>query len=191
MAAKGYCEATDVAAQLGLSFTGAQHVQCASLIERAEAYLDSQTNRSWLVGEQTQEAHFSPAELLLLEFFPVSSVTAVYGRSALGEDETTLTADVDYEVRDLDAGIIRLVTPGDYDRIRVTYTPSSAVPADVKMATVELVAAWMQPSLRPGTWGVDSYQLPDLSVKFSRSHYQMDPPMVREVIGRYYVPEVG
>lgn len=187
MAAKGYCTAADVEELVGQSLTPQQLGMAARLIERAEVYLDGEMGRGWLEGAQTQEAHFNPAELLLLDYFPIDSVTAVYGRSDLGEDETTLTVDEDYEVQDLQAGIVRLIYPRDHDRVRVTYEPSDSVPADVKQAAAELVAGWIQPALRPGTWGLDSYSLPDLTVRFSRSHYQQDPPTVQRVISRYRV----
>jgi hypothetical protein len=62
-----------------------------------------------------------------------ASVTSVAGRQGLGATETTLTADTDYEVRDLDSGWIWLWSPGSYDRIRVSwskedYHSSSKVP---------------------------------------------------------------
>ena len=169
--------------------TSAQLSRAEQLIESAETYLDGEMGRAWLVGAQTQEAHFEPAEYLSLRYFPVTTVTAVYGRAGLGETEETLTADEDYEAQDLDAGIVRLVSPGSYDRIRVTYTPDDAVPADVAQACAELVAAWLGPTLRPGSYGLDSYSLPDLTVKFSRAHVQAAaPPMVRSVIERYREP---
>ncbi|RMG98269.1 MAG: hypothetical protein D6706_07385 [Chloroflexi bacterium] len=192
MAAKGYCTSTDVDNFLGGTLTASQLTQADALIERAEAYLDGEIGRGWLEGAQTQEAHYTPAELLLLDYFPVASVTAVYGRNGIGQTETTLVDGEDYEVQDLAAGIIRLVYPQSYDRIRVTYVPDTAtVPADIKQATIDLVAAWMQPTLRPGMYGVDSYSLPDLTVRFSRAHYQSVPPTVRDVIARYRVPEIG
>lgn len=185
MTAKGYCKVEDVTAITG-DLTAAQINRAATLIEQAETWLDGEIGRGWLVGEQSLEAHFLPADYLHLDLWPIESVAAVNGRSGLGETEETLTVDEDYEVQDLAAGVIRLVSPGSWDRIRVTYTPVDAVPGDVALACAELVANWMQPTLRPGTYGLDSYSLPDLSIKFARSHVQQSaPPFVRSVVDRY------
>lgn len=186
MTAKGYITADKVEDMLGTSFTATQLAQCEALIERAEAYIDAETGRGWLVGTQTNEAHVVDSQNIYLKYVPVSSVTTVLARAGLGETETTLTADEDYEVVDLTTGHIRLVYPGDYDRVRVTYAPVATVPADLQQAAIEIVAAWMTPSLTPGSFGVDSYSLPDLTVKFARSHVQsITPPLATAIIERY------
>lgn len=188
MTAKGYCTIGEVTAITG-DLTAAQMARAQDLIAAAETYLDGEMGRAWLVGTQTQEAHFYPATFLHLDYWPIGSVTAVYGRTSLGETEETLTADDDYEVQNLAAGIIRLTSPGSWDRVRVTYVPVDTVPEDVRLAAAELVASWLQPSLQPGSFGIDSYSLPDLTVKFSRSHYQAAaPPLAQRVIDRYRVP---
>lgn len=186
MAAKGYCTAALVAAFLGKTFTTDQTTQANSLIERAEAYIDNQTGRGWLVGAQTDEAHFlGQKPWVFLRYTPVQEITAVTGRTAPGEDEAALTLDEDYEVRDLETGLIRLLVSG-YDRILVDYTPVATVPGDLVQAAIELVTNWLQPSLQPGTYGLDSYSLPDLTVRFSRAHVQeVVPPTVQQVIDSY------
>lgn len=191
MAAKGYCTAQDVEELLGLSFTAAQQYQADNLIERAETWIDTYTNRGWLVGVQTNEEHYTPASNeLWLKYAPVDSVASVAGRDGVGESETVLTVDDDYEVRDLNNGLIWLVYPNSYDRVRVTYTPTASVPGDITQAALELVAAWMQPSLSPGSFGLDSYSLPDLTVRFARSHVQAAmPPTVTAILDMYrYIP---
>lgn len=186
MAAKGYCTYTDVEEHLGLTFTAAQIAQCTVLIEQAETYLDGETNRAWLTGAITDEAYYRPGHKVYLKYVPVTSISAITGRDDLGEAETALTVDVDYEVRDLAEGYIYLEEPGDYDRILVDYTPTATVPNDIKLATVELIAGWMQPSLNGGLYGVDSYSLPDLTVKFNRAFNQSaTPPVVQTIINRY------
>lgn len=190
MPAKGYCTFADVENLLGETFTEKQQVQCDSLIEAAEKYLDEKTNRAWLTGAQTDEAHYIEGQNIFLKYVPITSVEDLTGRAGLGESETSLTVDVDYEVRDLNSGHIVLENPGDYDRILVDYTPVATVPADIKQATIEIVAARLQPTLRPGMFGVDSYSLPDLTVRFARSHVQQAvPPYAQEVIdnNRYTV----
>ena len=189
MAAKGYCDVEDVEALLQRTFTTAQSAQCAKLIERMETFVDEETGRAWLTGAQTDEAHVVNSQNVFLKYAPVASVGTVKGRSGLGETETTLTVDEDYEVMDLSNGHIRLVSPGNYDRVRVTYTPVDTVPADLVQACVEIVANWLQPTLRPDSFGLDSYSLPDLTVRFSRSHVQqIAPPLAMKVLDRYRYP---
>lgn len=191
MAAKGYCTYSDVSGFLGKTFSAGQQTQCNALIERAEIFIDGETGRGWLVGAQTNEAFFWPPNHIFLRYTPITSIEAVTGRDGLGESETTLVADTDYEVRSLENGQIYLVTPSAYDRIMVDYTPVASVPADIKQATIEIVANWMQPSLA-GSFGLDSIQLPDYSVRFARSHVQeVVPPFAMQVIARYRYPVHG
>lgn len=186
MSAKGYCTAAEVAAFLGVTFTAGQTTQAGVLIEQAESYIDGETNRAWLVGAQTDEVHYiDNSRFIFLQFAPVTSVQAITGRAALGASETTLTANVDYEVRDLAAGLIALVS-GGYDQVKVDYTPVAAVPAEIKLACIQLVANWLQPQLQPGSYGLDSYSLPDLTVNFARSHVQnAAPPTVQQILERW------
>jgi hypothetical protein len=189
MSAKGYCTVDDIAAFLGRTFTAAQLAQCDALIESAEIFIDEETNRGWLVGAQTDEAHYISSQNVWLRYAPVATVATVTGRSGLGETEETLTVDDDYEVQDLNGGLIVLTSPGNYDRVLISYTPVDTLPADLKQACIEIVSAWLQPSLAPGMYGLDSYSLPDLSVKFSRSHVQQPaPPMAQRVLDRYRYP---
>lgn len=192
MAAKGYCEVEDVAELLARTFTDAQQARCAKLIENLEVDIDEATGRGWLAGVQTDETHFVNSQNVFLKYAPVASVATVKGRSGLGETETTLTVDEDYEVMDLGNGHIRLVSPGNYDRVRVTYTPVDTVPGDLVEAMIEYVAARMQTTLRPDSFGLDSYSLPDLTVRFARSHVQQEtPPFPQRIIDRYRWPVHG
>jgi hypothetical protein len=192
MAAKGYTTKAKVATFLGATFTAGQDTYCDVLIEKAEIAIDNHCNRAWLTGVQTNETHWCPGYSLYVKYPPVTSVASVAGRSGLGETEETLTVDEDYEVRDLTSGLIHLVYPGSYDRVRVTYTPVATVPGPVEQATTELVAQWMQAHLRPDTYGLDSYTLPDLAVKFARSHVQEAvPPTVSWLLDDYVFPAHG
>lgn len=186
MAAKGYCTTIEVADFLGVDLTTAQTSQAENLIEEAEAYIDGETNRAWLTGAQTDETYHYPSQMVYLRYAPVASVGAVTGRGYLGADEETLTVDDDYEVRDLEAGLVFLVSPGSYERVRVDYTPVATVPADIRRACIEIVAAGLQPHLQPGSYGLDSFSLPDLTVRFARSHVQESaPPNARRILERY------
>ncbi len=194
MAAKGYCTAAMVAGFLGVTFTAEQEAYCNTLIERAERFLDGECRRAWLVGEQTDEAHYAPFTAdLFVRYPPIEAVTAVTARTGLGGVEEVLTEGEDYEVRDLATGWIRLESYSTYDRIRVTYTPVDAVPKDVEQAMVELVADWMQPALSGvGLTGIDSYRLPDLEVRFRRlQEGERVPASVRAVIEHYRFVGIG
>ena len=192
MPAKGYCSAADVADFLGLAFTSAQEVLASRLIEEAEPTVDLATARAWLTGARTDEAYYRASFRLgnlYLRYAPVDSVATVKARAGMGSTETTLVADTDYEVRDLSDGLIWLVYPGSYDRIRVTYTPTATVPGPITKATAELVGAWMQPSLRPETYGLASYSLPDLSVQFAREMADRSiPATVQSILDLYRYP---
>lgn len=186
MAAKGYCTTADVASLLGVTFDAGQTTRCTTLIEQAEVYIDNETDRGWLVGAQTDEEHYCPPHRLFVRYAPIDSVTAITGRTGIGEDDTALVVDEDYEVRDAELGLVYLVSPGSYDLVKVDYTPTASVPADIKLACTEIVANWMQPTLNPGMYGVDSYSLPDLTVRYSRAHVQAAaPPTAMMILDRY------
>jgi hypothetical protein len=195
MPAKGYCLPVDVADFLGVVFSAPQEVQAARLIESTEIDIDRYTNRGWLVGVQTAEAHRYMAYRLgkiYLRYVPVASIAEVRGRSGLGEAETVLVANEDYEIVSLEDGLIRLVSPGSYDRVTVDYTPVNLVPAPIRDACAEWVAARMMPHLRPDTYGLDSYSLPDLTVKFSRAVMgEGMPANVSRTLDLYRFPVAG
>lgn len=173
MAAKGYCTHADVATFLGLTLTAGQQTYATSLLETVEQLVDAETGRGWLMGAQTNETYYWtewPDSLIYLRYTPINTGVAlvITGRTALGEDEETLVADTDYEVMDFAGGVIRLINPSEWNRIQVDYTPVATVPTPVRDATAEWVAALMQPMLRPDTYGVESFSLPDLSIKFAK-----------------------
>lgn len=190
MAMKGYCTVEQVEAHLGISFTEAQTADCEGKIEAAETHFDEETGRGFLVGAQEGEAFHWPHYELWLRYAPVATVQEVRGRSGLGEAMAVLVEDEDYEVQELRSGLLRLVAPGNYDVVEVDYTPVDTTPADVRQAVVEQVAAWMKPGLEPGSFGLDSYSLPDLTVRYARSHVQSAAtPLLARVIDRYrWVP---
>lgn len=188
MAAKGYCTVDEVAAFLGLTFTPEQDIHAERMIEAAEAYFDTACNRAWLVGAQTNEEHrWAEYQLgeLYVRYAPVTSVTSVTARTYMGEAEQTLTADTDYEVVSLEHGLIRIVSPTLWDRVRVNYTPTDTPPVDVQHAVAELAAHRMRSNLMPNSFGLQSLGLPDLQVQFRQYAGESLPPSVSDVIARW------
>jgi hypothetical protein len=199
MAPKGYITYLDVAALLQVTFTAGQQALATTLIEQAEAVVDTMTNRGWMMGVQTLEQHLCPGATVLLDYFPITAVAEVRARTGgIGSVETTLTVDVDYEIYNAAAGSIHLAV-ANYDRVRVTYTPSTTVPPEIKRAMTELVAAWIQPALisavTGGQAGVEVLKLPDLEVKFAKSAQVAAsgqvPPSVMEILMSFRIPPIG
>jgi hypothetical protein len=185
MSAKGYITTAHVEAFLQKTLTAAQNAQCEVLLEPAETHVDNYCKRAWLTGVQTAEPHYRPGHHLYLDYPPVETVTSITGRSGMGAAEETLTVNEDYEVRDLTAGLVYLVYPSSYDRIRVTYTPVATVPADIQQACIELVAHWLRPALMPDSHGVQSFQLPDLSVTYRTYAAEAIPLTVQTLLAPY------
>jgi hypothetical protein len=188
MAAKGYCSTSDVSGFLGLTFSAGQITQCSALIEAAEVAFDGETNRAWLTGAVTDETHWWPRKMVFLRYPPVATLGTVKARprTMTGLADEVLVADDDYEVIDLATGLIAIEEPFLYDRVKVSYTPVATVPADIRQALVEWVAAQMLPSLNPSTYGVERITLPDYGVQFSRAVTQgVMPPSVQAVAERY------
>lgn len=188
MAAKGYCTVDEVATFLGRTFTFEQDLHAERLIETVEADVDNYTHRGWLVGAQTDEAHRQNEYILgalYLRYAPVSAVATVKGRAYLGATEETLVEDTDYEIVDLEAGLIRIVYPCLWERIRATYTPTPSVPLDIQQATAELVASKFRSNLMPGSFGVSQLGLPDLNVTFRQYASEDWPLSVVNILDRW------
>lgn len=188
MAAKGYCSTTEVANFLGVTFTAGQITQCSALIEAAEVAFDGETNRAWLTGAIADETHWWPQGRVFLNYPPVATLGTVKARprTLTGLTDEVLVADTDYEAISLTTGEVSLAEPFLYDRVKVSYTPVATVPADIRQAIIEWVAAQMQASLNPDTYGVERVTLPDYSVQFSRAIMNGTmPPAVKAVADRY------
>lgn len=186
MAKKGYCQPSDVSGFLGLSFTPAQENQADKLIESTETLIDAWTSRGWLVGEQESEAHYLGeywrTRIIYLRYAPVEVVTEV--RTA---DDVVLVEGENYEIKSLEEGTIGLKAT-IHQVLYVQYTPVNAVPSPIRDACAEWVAARMQPALRPDSYGLDSYSLPDLTVKFSRQMMNGMPDTVQQALDLFRYP---
>ena len=211
IAPKGYCQPEDVEEFLGITFSDRARSQCRALIGRAERWMDEETNRKWLIGPVAQETFYSPYGLDPPSFFtgyvagwvplgaaiilknpPIANVIQVDGTGWLDSVPLVLVNNLDYEFRDPDVGYVRLVVPSAFYRVRVTYAPQDACPADITQATVMLVATWMIPHLNPDSWLVDEIKLPDLDVRYSKQSNSVEVPAeIDEIIERYRFRAVG
>lgn len=189
MAIKGYCRVGDVAAYLGTTLTEAQEARVESLIEAAEADMDREMNRAFLTGTVSNELHKSRRRLYLANP-PLVSLTSVEGRVVDDPSEAweALVAGDDYELTNATTGEVHVAVFYSYAVLRVTYVPVDTVPADIREACVELVAARLQPTLNPSLYGVDSVTLPDYSVRYNRAMMggAAFPPTVAETLERYH-----
>lgn len=182
-----YCVLADVEALTG-SLTVGQQAIATTYLTRASDMIDIELGHSFRTSGAQTEDYWWPANVLYLRHWPISSITSITGRAGIGGTETTLTANTEYEIRDAASGLVYLVSPGGYDRVRVVYTPSTTVPASIVQATALTVASWMTSVINPGMAGIVSYQLPDLSVKFgsggASSAFAL-PPTVRDMLSPY------
>ena len=79
---------------------------------------------------------------LLLNRFPVSSITALYDDPLRGFGEDTLVAASDYALEDAEGGILRLLDgefSGGVRTVKITYVGGyNPVPGDLEQAAIEL-----------------------------------------------------
>jgi len=190
MSAKGYCTTAEIESFLGVTFTAGQVTQCAAQIEATEVAFDRESNRAWLTGAIVDEAHWWPARKLFVNYSPMATLTSVKGRLRGLTTDDVLVAGDDYEVIFLATGEIYIFYPQLYNRIKVSYTPVATVPADIRQAIIEWVAAQMQPSLNPDSFGVEKITMPDYSIQYSKAVLQgVMPPAVAAVARGYRFEE--
>jgi hypothetical protein len=173
--AKGYTTKALVAAELGVTFSGAQDGQCDGLIEEVEDFIDHETGRSWIVASPVTEVLTVPdSGVLYLTNRPVTAITSVSVRSAsIGAAASLLVAGTTYELLSAAEGVLLVSTEPDYvATVIYTHTNAAAVlPGDIQRAATLLVAAWMaRRVLSPGTAGLDSLSLGsgEIALKFSK-----------------------
>jgi hypothetical protein len=197
MTARYYCTPDKVAQVLGKTLTAEQvNLLDQIIIESAEHWVEERRGQVWQVAAITDEAYYGlPGPNLYLQTTPIVSVQSVKARMGISATETTLVAGTEYEVRDLTRGwlyipaqgggaagdIVRAGGAGDggglpYDRIRVSYTPATTVPAHIGLATALLAAHYLQAQLSGVPPGVESYSVGDLTVKFAADAVKLGVP---------------
>jgi hypothetical protein len=213
--AKGYTTNALVASELGVTLTGPQATFCDVLIAEAEAWLDGETERTWLVTVPiTSELAQVRADGIRLKARPVASVQSVTVFPAMaGSTSTTLVAGRDYALLDPTGGLLWLNGAYAGYLATVAYTPVATgnplvgppLPADLAGAIRRLVAAWLRPGLVSSSSGVAvplgstirRYQIgPDLQVEYANSAAASGasdgsggaravPTDIAEIVGRY------
>ena len=134
---------SNVKARLGLT-TSADDALLNLLRESADAYIGQYCGRNFEAGTFT-ELHDGGSSAVRLRNYPVASVTSLRVDPASDFGSETEWAATDYFI-DAERGLIlskcgaftKSVTPS----VRVVYTTSAAVPADVKQAYAELIGHW-------------------------------------------------
>jgi hypothetical protein len=179
VAARGYTTAAKVAGYLGVTLSTEQSAQCAALIPSVEKFIDGRLGRALMVSAVATERHALVGPRVFLRHTPATTITSVTGVTTDGT-ATTLATDR-YRLLDPERGLLYLDDWGAYDYVTVAYACDATLPDDIGLAATMLAAAWLQPALRPGTEGVESYRLPDLEVRFVRERDGAGRPVPRTV----------
>lgn len=191
---KGYCTIPDdLQNYLGLSsLTAQQYLEANVLLAAAEAHIDRETRRSWLLGAITGERYDLVRSVVYLRNAPVSSIQSITRRSdQIGDTPTILTAGVDYELLDPQRGEVHFLSGyrGMHMIAFISYTPNRPVPADISLAAVQIVAATMYPTLFSSRYGMSEQKVDNIDVKYSVDGTSITvPEIAREIIASYRLP---
>lgn len=191
MAIKGYSDVAAVELHLNRTLTAAQEARAYSLLEAAEAFIDSESGAAWLVTSPVaNEQHILDGPLLYLANKPITAVSSLSVRSPyVGSEWTALTAGSGYEVLDATRGLLHLSSGYAGWLVRVTYTLASPVHPLIREAATQLVAFWLRPALDGVTSDVESYSVgQELTVKFRSGKQTLGVPdevvaLVRKAVG--------
>lgn len=190
---KGYTTNAAIASFLGLTFSGDQQSEADTLIGAAEAYIDRETRKGWLLGPITGERYNLTTPTLYLRSHPIISVQSVITRTqAIGDPPYTAIAGVDYEVFDLNLGQINFSSgySGPRAVALVSYTPNLPVPGDIALCATMIVANSLYPALNPGVYGLASAQVDkDVVMKYTSDASQLlIPATAQRIIDGYRLP---
>ena len=197
---RGYTTNALVAQELKTTLTSPQQTFCDQLIAEAEAWVDGEVDRQWLVPSPiTNEPHRIEPQGIYLDCAPIVSVQQVRVRlGAVTLAPTTLVAGRDYEVLNTDRGLIWLagLYVGWYALVDYTQTATGSpavgppVPDDLSGAVRRIVAEWMRQALglpRPAG-AMSAYSIgTDLRVEFATNPQQWRtiPPDDLAIVRRY------
>ena len=186
--------------------------QAEDFIDQIVRRGDSQSGTGgWLNGPITNEQYdlTNVGARIYLRDVPVASVQSVTIRShQVGDVGTILVAGTDYELQDPLAGLIvfsasygtstyggyagaagynqagRLIGTGFSlgSFAKVSYTPSQPVPGDIQMATMQLVAHWIQYNINPQRYGIGATKTGAQTITLSQNGVLVFPPETMKLI---------
>lgn len=187
---RGYSTVAAVGRYLGTTIDAVDTVlEAQAALAAAEELIDDYTGRAWLTGAVITERVPLDGPYVYLRDTPVASIGTVtagyYGSTA----STTLVLNTQYEVSDLNRGLLVLASAGNgldadgfprygrsYDYLQVSYTPGSAVPARVARAATILAARGIRPTLTGGNSDVVERTSGDMTLRFDPSALQAPLP---------------
>lgn len=176
---KGYTTIEELARYLGRDFDTDQEAIADLAISAAEIIIDRKISFKYLeAGPQIFSVWQPSGNLITIPAgVPISNVS-VRGFWMFGSFGYDLLEGIHYEVRDLNKGRIFLLYPSDYYRIDITYTPTAAVPDNIKLAVNIMAAHWMRPIFNDEIPGLASYSIGfrEFTVAFSQFVQQQGYP---------------
>jgi hypothetical protein len=199
---KGYTTELLLVDEMGDAWDDGMTYQFNTVLAQVEAYIDRFTGRSWLIPSAVNnELHTVTGRYLYLDHSPVTAVTSMAVRLAsVGASYTTLTSGTNYELIDGPNGIVLLSgggPPWGYDVVvntteiagyilKVSYTTSTPVPADIEHAATLLVSDWLWGSRHTDRRGIKSSSVSTSGDQFSVA-YSTDnvPAEVRRILNSH------
>lgn len=170
-----YTDATKIAAYLGKTLTAGQIVQAGLAAQAASDWIDEYKGRSWQIASPvTDELHSMVGNHVYLANRPVAAVSAVKTRGNYEGASVTTLSSGQYELLDAANGVLLIEgwSSGDYlALVTYTHTATASVPSTIAFAATMIAAAWLSPTLAPGTLGLSSLAVGqnDVNIKFSEN----------------------
>lgn len=167
-----YTNATNIAAYLGVTLSGAQITQAGITAQAASDWIDRFCGQSWQDdGSVTDELHAPVGDRVYLNNRPVSAVSAVSTRQRIVGSDWSLLDSSEYELIDTQNGVLLVsgwADPGLDVKASYTHT-ATAAPTPVGLAATMIAASWLGPTLAPQTNGVSEISVGqnDVSVVFN------------------------
>ena len=165
-----YTDATRIAAQLDATFTPAQAAQADVVAAAITAWIDTRTGRSWQAsGAIADELHQIYGDRVFLNAPPVALVTAVAVHPGSAVGAWTALAASDYELVNAATGLLLLPLGYATCSAQVSYTSTTALPADIQSAADVLAADLLFVTLNPESAGAESVSVGqnDITVRYA------------------------
>jgi hypothetical protein len=160
-----YVTVEQVEIAYGAAFSDEQAATIEQALAEAQAWIERETGVIYNVSSVTNEEHYDQMVNLYTRYRPISAVSSVTGRPAMGVSDITLTAGTDYEVRSLTAGWLYVPVAAGYDRLRVTYTAVPTAPDDYIGAIIKLALHNSQEAITGIGAGEKRVSIGDLTIE--------------------------